>query len=338
LKPIHITGGGLAGLSVGIALQNAGVPVTITEAGDYPRHRVCGEFINGAGQRSLEGLGLGDVLDGSMSNLRTAWYGGNRFLFSGQLPAPALGLSRFQLDQRLASRFEDNGGTLITRTRTRQPPDGPGAIWACGRVGSSRQWIGLKLHCTGLRQANDLGMHLGSNGYVGLSRIEGGKINVCGLFRLQRHLAAKKSGLLVAYLRANGLTDLADQLDQVEIDPASVSATTALDFTDNLWPGQSICLGDSNSAIPPFTGNGMSMALESAHTAFPVLLRYARAERSWADTRLILRRALARRFRLRLAAARLIHDALLHSVGQQTLIWTASRHLLPFNLLYRLLR
>lgn len=338
MKPFQITGGGLAGLAVGIALREAGVPVTLTEAGDYPRHRVCGEFISGAGQRSLEGLGLGDVLDGAVSNLGTAWFGGNRLLFSSQLPAPALGLSRFQLDQRLARRFKETGGVLLTRTRIRQPPEGPGSIWACGRAGSSRQWIGLKLHCRGLQQANDLGMHLGPNGYVGLSRIEGGKVNVCGLFRLQRHLNAGKSSLLAAYLRANGMTDLADQLDRVEVDPASISATTALDFTDNPWPGQSVYLGDSNSAIPPFTGNGMSMALESAHTAFPILLRYAKSECSWPQTRLALRKALTRRFRTRLAAARFIHGALLHPVGQKTLLWTASRRLLPFPLLYRLLR
>ena len=44
---IEIVGGGLAGLSLGVALRREGVPVTLFEAGDYPRHRVCGEFIAG---------------------------------------------------------------------------------------------------------------------------------------------------------------------------------------------------------------------------------------------------------------------------------------------------
>ena len=58
LKPITIVGGGLAGLTLGIGLRQQGVPVTVWEAGQYPRHRVCGEFISGCGQNVLARLGL----------------------------------------------------------------------------------------------------------------------------------------------------------------------------------------------------------------------------------------------------------------------------------------
>ena len=47
VKPITIVGGGLAGLTLGIGLRQCGVAVTVHEAGHYPRHRVCGEFISG---------------------------------------------------------------------------------------------------------------------------------------------------------------------------------------------------------------------------------------------------------------------------------------------------
>src|SRR5580704_2012545 len=57
-KPITIIGGGLAGLALGIGLRQRDMPVTIWEAGHYPRHRVCGEFISGNGQAVLERLGL----------------------------------------------------------------------------------------------------------------------------------------------------------------------------------------------------------------------------------------------------------------------------------------
>jgi 2-polyprenyl-6-methoxyphenol hydroxylase-like FAD-dependent oxidoreductase len=56
--PITIIGGGLAGLTLGIGLRQCDVPVIIQEAGEYPRHRVCGEFISGSGQTALERLGL----------------------------------------------------------------------------------------------------------------------------------------------------------------------------------------------------------------------------------------------------------------------------------------
>ena len=56
--PITIVGGGLAGLTLGVALRQRDVPVTLYEAGSYPRHRVCGEFICGRGIDVLHTLGL----------------------------------------------------------------------------------------------------------------------------------------------------------------------------------------------------------------------------------------------------------------------------------------
>ena len=58
---ITIVGGGLAGLSLGIALRRRGVPVNLHEAGVYPRHRVCGEFISGVSQCTFDSLGIEDL-------------------------------------------------------------------------------------------------------------------------------------------------------------------------------------------------------------------------------------------------------------------------------------
>ena len=44
-RPVRIAGGGLAGLSLGVALARRGVEVEVQEALAYPRHRVCGEFV-----------------------------------------------------------------------------------------------------------------------------------------------------------------------------------------------------------------------------------------------------------------------------------------------------
>src|SRR5262249_29714111 len=73
LKPITIIGGGLAGLTLGIGLRRQGIPATIWEAGHYPRHRVCGEFISGDGQDSLKRLGLWEhIVEAGASVARTS--------------------------------------------------------------------------------------------------------------------------------------------------------------------------------------------------------------------------------------------------------------------------
>ena len=60
-ETITINGGGLTGLSLAIALRKHGVAVTLHEAGTYPRHRVCGEFISGVSRDTLETLGIADA-------------------------------------------------------------------------------------------------------------------------------------------------------------------------------------------------------------------------------------------------------------------------------------
>ena len=58
---IEIIGGGLAGFRWSGA-ATGGMPVTIFEAGDYPRHRVCGEFISGLESATIDRLGLAPLL------------------------------------------------------------------------------------------------------------------------------------------------------------------------------------------------------------------------------------------------------------------------------------
>ncbi|CAA9373825.1 MAG: hypothetical protein AVDCRST_MAG93-8642, partial [uncultured Chloroflexia bacterium] len=53
-----IVGAGLAGSSLATALARGGWKVVLLEQGDFPRHKVCGEFLSPESQASLEALGL----------------------------------------------------------------------------------------------------------------------------------------------------------------------------------------------------------------------------------------------------------------------------------------
>jgi len=337
MKPIEIIGAGLAGLALGNALQRDGIPVTLYEAGTLPRHRVCGEFICGRGSDALQALGLGDTLAGASTHTSTVWYIRGREALKRDLPKPAIGLSRYTLDLRLANTFEEAGGLLKLNTR-KKPAECAEAVARChGRKAVRSDWIGLKVHCSDLLTESDLELHLGQDGYVGLSRIEDGKVNVCALFKQRPDLKAKKEDWLLEYLRHCGLNRVAEKLRTSKMLPESHRGVAGVEFsripsTDE----SSLYLGDAYSVIPPFTGNGMSIALEAAALAYPILREYATGSLTWEASVRQINGAQHATFDQRLRAARWLHPWIHSSSGQQALGTLARAHLLPFSLLYSL--
>jgi flavin-dependent dehydrogenase len=332
-RPLEIIGGGLAGLALGGALRRAGVAVTLFEAGSYPRHRVCGEFIAGLSSRTASRLGLAPVLADALRHREVAWCRQGSPITVQPLPAPALGISRHALDARLAESFLAAGGDLRTRTRVTDLAPRPGRIFATGRRPGASGWLGLKQHVLGLALERDLEVHLGDDAYVGLSAVENGRVNVCGLFR-RRRINAKGALVLPAYLRAAGLDALADRLAQADLDPDSFCAVAAVAFDRRVPAQDRVCLGDACAMIPPFTGNGMAMAFQSAEAALTPLLDYSRGRSEWPAARQAIQAALRERFRLRLASAAALHPYLLRPPRQRWLMAISRAHLLPLRPLY----
>lgn len=333
LRPVEIVGGGLAGLSLGLALRRAKVDVTIYEAGSYPRHRVCGEFITGLSETTRRRLGLDVLLADAARNRDVAWFLRAKNIRTQHLPEPALSLSRYILDQRLAEAFVEEGGTLRSGARIAAQADAPGRIFATGRRRSRSGWLGLKIHAVELPLARDLELHLGEHAYVGLARIEAGRVNICGLFR-QRPLNGKGAELLIGYLQAAGLRNLATRIGSAKLDPASFCAVAAVDFDGRFPTTADVRVGDAAATIPPFTGHGMAMAFQSAETALSPLIAYARGEQEWPAARDAIHAALRRRFRVRLASADALHSFLLQPHRQRWLAAFSRARLLPMRPLY----
>jgi menaquinone-9 beta-reductase len=330
---IEIIGGGLAGLSLGLALRRHGVPATVVEAGMYPRHRVCGEFITGLGAATKARLGLEAVLEDARQHREVAWFLHDNQSRRQTLPEPALGISRHTLDARLAAAFLAAGGTLHTHTRCVERGSPAGRVFATGRRAGRSPWLGLKAHVRGLSLERDLELHLGDEAYVGLCRVEADRVNVCGLFR-RRPVSARGALLLAGYLRAAGLARLASRIADAEICAGSFCAVAGLEFNRRTMTGTRPCLGDAYAMIPPFTGNGMAMAFQSAEIALGPLLAYARGETAWPETTRRIDAALRVRFRVRLASAGVLHPFLLSRRRQRWVAALGRTGLLPFGPLY----
>lgn len=335
-RSITIAGGGLAGLSLAIALRSRGVAVSLQEAGHYPRHRVCGEFISGVTSETLRALGIADLFDDARRHVSLAWHDRGRRFLTDRLPVPALGISRFVLDERLCERFTEFGGELHTGTRARPEPV-DGFVWAAGRRPRPGRWVGLKAHVRIPTNA-DLEMHSGTNGYAGLAGVEDGWTNVCGLFLLDREIPAKGANLLPAYLEAGGNTQLAAAIRAAEWRDGSFSSVAGFELGPQPAVPGLLCLGDAESMIPPFTGNGMSMAFQAAECALDPLTAWSEDRMSWQETRVMIQHRLHRGFRRRLMTAALLHRALLHSGIRAALGSLAETGILPFRPLLPLVR
>ncbi|MFN2203876.1 MAG: NAD(P)/FAD-dependent oxidoreductase [Caldilineaceae bacterium] len=115
---VAIAGAGPAGSAAAAALAQLGWSVLLVEQDTLPRHKVCGEFLSPEAQGSLQRLGLIGAVDAlGPTPLHSAEISapGGQFI-QLELPGTAMGVSRFALDNALASAAQEYGVTLWTGT------------------------------------------------------------------------------------------------------------------------------------------------------------------------------------------------------------------------------
>lgn len=323
-KTITIVGGGLAGLTLGIALRQRDVPVTIWEAARYPRHRVCGEFISGRGQETLARLGLCEKLiaAGAITANTAMFLSGKSKSVARALPHSAHSISRFILDALLAKVFRELGGRLREEEPWPKSSCEKGVVRANGRRANITDgnwiWFGLKVHARELPLRADLEMHIIHNGYVGLTRLPDNEVDVCGLFRRRTNSQHKDThgaratppnlphGWQIAF-DGNPPVELCNRLSTARFDRASACSVAGL----SLRPQRAVelaelCIGDALTMTPPVTGNGMSMAFESAEIAIEPLVAYSHGKMDWTQAQQTVAESCDRAFSRRLAWARVL--------------------------------
>lgn len=307
MSAVDIVGGGPAGSMAALAAIRAGASARIFEKSTFPRHKVCGEFLSPAIVTLLQRAGC----ETDFRKLGPAVLREMRLHFGAQvvrhrLPEPAYGLSRYELDLLLMTRAAEAGAEVVREHWTPAVQNRP-LIVAGGRKSiappASDRLFGFKAHFSG--PVNDaVELHFFDHCYVGVSAVEKGATNVCGLApeRILRSCGFHPDDLLdrSASLseRLRPLTRTMDWLvtgplvfsQSIKAAKASGRINPQSDVPGGPCDQPAYRAGDALGFIDPFTGSGILNAMLTGELAGCAAARGASADEYLRDCRRLLRR------------------------------------------------
>ncbi len=124
---VAISGAGLAGSSLALALARKGARVALLDPSTFPRDKVCGEFLSPECWGVLDRMDLADDVAGSdfhaIRLVRLTTPGGREVMADvvDRDGRPGIGLSRHFLDDRIVRRAREAGATVFEGTRAGGP-------------------------------------------------------------------------------------------------------------------------------------------------------------------------------------------------------------------------
>jgi len=265
LRTIEVIGAGPAGAAAALAVLADGRPVRLFEKSVFPRHKVCGEFLSPEVEAVFSRLGVLQAFQtaGPAPIRRAVLHLGGR-VKRWALDPPAYGLSRYALDWALVQAAAARGAEVIRDMR--KPERGP-VVLAHGRRQLSprgRRLFGFKAHFAGSTD-DSVELFFFSRCYVGVSPVEGGLTNVCGL--------VPEAALSVLGFRIDALLDfepalkerlkpLRRNMEWLITAPVTPDRRFARPTGEALFPA-----GDALGFIDPFTGSGILSALLTGRAA-----------------------------------------------------------------------
>ncbi len=316
---VTVVGAGPAGCSAALAALGEGSAVTLYEKSRFPRHKVCGEFLSAEIASVIESLHLGPAfLAARPARLTGAVLhsGGREKRF--RFPEPAYSLSRYALDQLLMEECLRRGADV--KAETKQAGLGERTVIAHGRqmpAPKGGRLFGFKAHFRG--PVDDaVEMFFFKGGYAGVSPVEDGAVNVCGLApeEMLRELDFHPEGLFPEDLRAR-LHSLEQSFDWLMAGP--------LVFHHKFESQSDVYLaGDAMGFVDPFTGSGILSAMLTGRLAGASAARGITVADYNTECRKILRR--------QYGIASVVRRALGDELAMSLVRW------IPGPLLYRLTR
>lgn len=296
---VIVAGAGIAGSSSALQLARLGHRTILLDRQEFPRHKTCGEFMSPETKEMLQVLGINltehTLAPGRMDKARIILPHGGEI--GAPLPGNATGISRYELDRILHEKAQSAGAEIITKavvtgirklddnryeveTREGDNKVSYQARAVIGAYGTKKPrgvavsavdtrndtvYIGIKSHYSGIAIPDQVELYFCEGGYIGISPIEAGKVNIAALLTLDSVQGSGKSVQEILQTAARSNRRLADRLAEgIPVAGTQVSiAPVRLSDTPEPW-SEFPHIGDAMLMIPPLCGDGMSIALRSA--------------------------------------------------------------------------
>lgn len=298
---VIIIGGGLAGLTSAIHLSKSGLNVTVIEKNDFPKHKVCGEYI------SNEVLPYFEFLDLNINKLKPSILSKMEFstskgtLISADLPLGGFGISRYELDFYLFQKAIENGCTIIQDTVTdidfineefhfetvnAVKLKSKFAIGAFGKrsnvdiklkrnfIHKRNPWLAVKAHYIGEFPSDLVGLYNFDGGYCGVSKVENNMINICYItdyevFKKQKNIEEFQSNVVSKNPLLKSIFDNSKMIFEKPLTISQISFENKSSVDNHI-----LMIGDTAGLIHPLSGNGMAMAVHSAKIVSELILKF----------------------------------------------------------------
>ena len=302
---VVIVGGGLAGLCNAIHLSKFGKKVLLIEKNSYPKHKVCGEYISNEVLPYLNFLEVNPFEFGAVNIKEFQLSTTKNKLISAKLPLGGFGISRYTLDFELYKKALQNGVVILQDSvididfkkdeffiKTKEKGEFRSAICigAFGKrslldvnlkrsfIKKKSPYLGVKIHVKGKHPENLVALHNFNGGYCGVSKVESDAINLCYItsfsaFKKYKNIndfqekeVFQNKFLKEIYKTSNPLFDQPLSISQISFEKK------------NPIENHIIMCGDAAGMIHPLCGNGMSMAIQAAQLAAPLILQFLNCE------------------------------------------------------------
>ena len=298
---VVIIGGGLAGLSAAIHLRMHKVQVLLIEKNDYPKHKVCGEYISNEVLPYLDFLGIDVFSLGATKITKFQLSSSKNRLVTSDLPLGGFGISRYTLDHALFLKAKELGAKVMqdsvvgvkfsndffeTETKLNEIVTSKIVIGSYGKrslldikldrhfIKNKSPYLAVKTHVTGNFPDDVVALHNFEGGYCGVSKVEDDTVNICyitdfeafknfkDIEEFQEQIIYQNKFLKAIFKETKPVFEAPLTISQISFESKSPVENHIL-----------MC-GDSAGMIHPLCGNGMSMAIRSAQIASDLIIDY----------------------------------------------------------------